>query len=94
MRRTQIYLDEDQKTALKALALHLDSTVSDLVREAVSRMLRDDVRTDALADRFERLQERIRESVIIARGGEPSDGEIDAVAASARSSVAKKRGRA
>lgn len=58
MRRTQIYLDEAQKRALRHLAAERDSSVSDLVREAVSRMLTDEgvdwgARFDAFRQRIE-----------------------------------------
>lgn len=43
VKRTQIYLDEDQKRALKMLAVDRDSNVSDLVREAIARLLRDEL---------------------------------------------------
>lgn len=92
MRRTQIYLDEDQKKALKALALDRDATVSDLVREAVARLLRDEVTNDASWQSLGRLQQRIRTSVMGALGHEPTDDEIAAAAKSARKAVARKRG--
>jgi Arc/MetJ-type ribon-helix-helix transcriptional regulator len=37
--RTQIYLGEEQRRALKLLAASSDSTVSDLVRRAVDQLL-------------------------------------------------------
>jgi hypothetical protein len=39
MTRTQIYLTEDQKRALRHMAAERDSNVSDLIREAVDRLL-------------------------------------------------------
>jgi len=40
--RTQIYLDEKQRRALKMLAASTDQSVSDLVRRAVDRLLSDE----------------------------------------------------
>ncbi len=58
MRRTQIYLDEAQKRALRHLAAERDSNMSDLIREAVGRMLTDEgvdwgARFDAFRKRIE-----------------------------------------
>ena len=39
--RTQIYLDEKQRRALKLLAASSDQSVSDLVRRAIERLLND-----------------------------------------------------
>jgi len=40
--RTQIYLDEKQRRALKMLAASTDQSVSDLVRRAIDRLLSDE----------------------------------------------------
>ena len=60
MTRTQIYLDDDQKAALRALAAGRDSTVSDLVREAVDRLLAGELEGADLADRLSAVQARLR----------------------------------
>jgi Arc/MetJ-type ribon-helix-helix transcriptional regulator len=39
MRRTQIYLTEEQRRALRHIAAERDSNVSDLVRQAVDRLI-------------------------------------------------------
>jgi Arc/MetJ-type ribon-helix-helix transcriptional regulator len=40
--RTQIYLDEKQRRALKMLAASTEQSLSDLVRRAVDRLLSDE----------------------------------------------------
>lgn len=40
--RTQIYLDEKQRRALKLLAASSDQSVSNLVRRAIDRLLSDE----------------------------------------------------
>ncbi|HEY9084966.1 MAG TPA: CopG family transcriptional regulator [Candidatus Tyrphobacter sp.] len=60
MRRTQIYLDEDQKRALRTLAAERDSNVSDLVRQAVDRLLKEEIDRGDWAARLGVWQKRIR----------------------------------
>jgi Arc/MetJ-type ribon-helix-helix transcriptional regulator len=40
--RTQVYLDEKQRRALKMLSASTDQSVSDLVRRAIDRLLSDE----------------------------------------------------
>jgi len=94
MRRTQIYLDEGQKQALRLLALDRGSTVSDLVREAVSRLLRDEVQQGHWSKRLGTLQERIQKSIVAYHGRELTEKEVDAAAREARATVAARRRRA
>ncbi len=42
MTRTQIYLTEDQKRVLRHIAAERNSNVSDLVREAIDRLIASD----------------------------------------------------
>ncbi len=60
VRRTQIYLDEEQKRRLRSLAAHLDSNVSDLIRRAVDRLLSEEWRPDAWEARFDAWQQKAR----------------------------------
>jgi len=53
MTRTQIDLDDDQKGALRLLAAGRDSTVSDLVREAVDRLLAGELEGTDLAGQLD-----------------------------------------
>ena len=62
MRRTNIYLEDDQLTALKHLAAEGNQSVADLVRDAINvylaRRIREDsewqARLDRLLDRVQR----------------------------------------
>lgn len=73
MRRTQIYLDEDQKAALRALAADRGANVSDVIREAIDRLLRDEFSGDDWADRLRALQTRVQ-----ARLGDVSEEDVEA----------------
>jgi hypothetical protein len=58
MTRTQIYLTESQKRILRHIAAERDSNVSDLVREAVDRLIASDgvdwgARFDAFREKIE-----------------------------------------
>ncbi len=60
MNRTQIYLDEDQKKALRLLATARDRTVSDIVREAVDRLLAGELDQTDLGAQLTAVQARIQ----------------------------------
>jgi predicted transcriptional regulator len=79
MTRTQIYLDDDQKAALRLLAANRQSTVSDLVREAVDRLLEVEFQGVDFGTRFTDVQARLQ-----ARIGDRSDTEVDAAFKKAR----------
>ena len=72
VRRTQIYLDEDQKRALRLLAADRDMNVSDLIRKAVDRLLRDEIDLRGWGGRFDALQKRITSKL----QREPKDEEV------------------
>ena len=80
MRRTNIYLDEDQLRSLKHLAAEDERRVAELVREAIddylARRLADDA---AWRERFDRLVERVRARV--PAGISPDEIEADITAA-------------
>ena len=80
MTRTQIYLDEDQKAALRLLAAGRDSTVSDIVREAVDRLLQDELQNEDFASRLAAVQSRLQ-----ARLGERSEDDVAGALKRARS---------
>jgi len=84
--RTQIYLDESQRRALKLLAATSDSTMSDLVRRAVDRLLSDEFAAKDWAAEMGAVVQRIRTS-----GPELSDDEIDAAIAARRERKLKVR---
>jgi len=58
--RTQIYLSDQQRRALKLLSAASDQSVSDLVRRAVDRLLSDELASDDWGDRLDALAERVR----------------------------------
>jgi len=69
--RTQIYLSDQQRRALKLLSAARDQSVSDLVRRAVDRLLSDELASDDWGARLDALAERVR-----ARLPEPTPAEI------------------
>lgn len=79
MVRTQIYLDDNQRRALKMLAASKDQNVSDIVRRAIDRLLADEFTGMDWATEMESVVERLR-----AAGPELSDDEIDAAIATRR----------
>lgn len=79
MTRTQIYLDEDQKAALRLLAAGRQSTVSDLVREAVDRLLAGELSRSDLASEMSAVQARLQ-----ARLGDRSEDDVAAALKRAR----------
>ncbi len=77
--RTQIYLTDDQKRALRHLAAARDSNVSDLVREAVDKLLESEgVEWGARFDAF-------RQKMGAKSGEGITDDDIDAADAEFRS---------
>ena len=84
--RTQVYLGEEQRRALKLLAASSDSTVSDLVRRAVDRLLAGEFAGKDWATEMDAVVGRLRSA-----GPEHSDEEVDAAIAARR---ARKRARA
>jgi Arc/MetJ-type ribon-helix-helix transcriptional regulator len=84
MRRTQIYLDEDQKKALKLIAAESDSTVSDIVREAIDRVIKERIDRGQWAARLGEWQERLRE-----RYGDFTEEQVDAALRSVRTTGKK-----
>jgi len=80
MTRTQIYLDEDQKAALRLLAAGRDSTVSDIVRETVDRLLQGELQNEDFASHLAAVQSRLQ-----ARLGEQSEKDITGALKRARS---------
>lgn len=73
--RTQIYLDDVQREALKLLAASRSSTVSELIRRAVNRLLDEELSREDLVSQMDGVVERLRAS----RAGVPlSDEEVDA----------------
>ncbi len=83
--RTQIYLDDAQREALKLLAASRSSTVSELIRRAVTRLLDEELSRQDLVAQMDGVVERLRAS----RAGVPlSDDEVDsAIAANRRRSA-------
>jgi Arc/MetJ-type ribon-helix-helix transcriptional regulator len=69
--RTQIYLSDQQRRALKLLSAASDQSVSDLVRRAVDRLLSDELASDDWGARLDALAERVR-----ARIPEPTTAEV------------------
>lgn len=70
--RTQIYLEDDQRRALKFLATSNDSTVSVLVRRAIDRLLSEEFAGKDWATEMRAVTTRLR-----AAGPEHSDEEIE-----------------
>jgi len=75
--RTQIYLDDKQRQALKLLAASSDASVSDLVRRAVTRMLNEEFAGKDWATEIDAVVARIRQAG-------PVLSEKDAIAAVGR----------
>lgn len=69
--RTQIYLDDQQRRALKMLAASSDRTVSDLVRCAINRLLTDEFAGKDWAVEMNAAVARLRAS-----GPELSEAEV------------------
>ena len=84
--RTQVYLDEKQRRALKMLAASRDTTVSDLVRHAVDRLLRDEFGKKDWASEIAAAVTRIRSA-----GPELSDDDVDAAVAARRTRKRRKK---
>jgi DNA-binding ferritin-like protein len=61
--RTQIYLSDRQRRALKLLSAASDQSVSDLVRRAMDRLLSDELASDDWGERLDALAERVRAQV-------------------------------
>ncbi len=88
MRRTQIYLDEDHKRALKILATTRDANVSDLIREAIERLLRDEF---AGAD-WRAEMRRLQKSMLKQLGGGVGEERLHAALKQARAEIAREDG--
>jgi len=58
--RTQIYLDDRQRRALKLLSASTDQSVSDLVRRAVDRLLAGEFANKDWATQVDALAARVR----------------------------------
>lgn len=87
MRRTQIYLDEDQKRALRAIAADKDVNVSDLVRRAIDKLLADEIPRGDWGSRFDALLKRVEGE--LAR--DPTDDEVEAAFRQARAEMREAR---
>jgi hypothetical protein len=88
MRRTNIYLDENQLQALKRLAVTEDQSVAAVVRDAVDTYLKDRASDDVawskeLKQLLERVQSRIPPDI--------TPDEIEADITSAREEVRQAR---
>ena len=86
MERTQIYLNEDQKTALRAIAADRGQNVSDIIRQAIDRLLKDDFATIDLTTRLDSVKARLRERI-----GDVTEEEIDAAAQQAKRQARERR---
>jgi len=86
MERTQIYLDPDQKRKLRLIAADEGTNVSDLIRSAIDRLIRDEVQAGAIGDRIARWQEDVRRS-----HGDFTVDEVDAALALARAEEGTKK---
>ncbi len=85
--RTQIYLDENQRRALKMIAASTDSTMSDLVRRAINRLLADEFAGKHWASEIRIAVDRIRESVPAME-----EHDLDKLAAARRRIASEKSG--
>jgi predicted transcriptional regulator len=83
--RTQIYLDDTLREALKLLAASRSSTVSELIRRAVTRLLDEELNREDLVSQLDGVVDRLRAS---RAGVSLSDPEVDAAVAASR----KRRG--
>jgi Arc/MetJ-type ribon-helix-helix transcriptional regulator len=86
MERTQIYLDESQKAALRAIAADRGQNVSDVIRQAIDRLLSEDLDTVDIAARLDAVKARIA-----ARVGSVSDEQIDDAAKLAKQQIRSRR---
>lgn len=87
MRRTQIYLDEDQKRALRAIAADKEVNMSDLVRSAIDRLLADEIPLGDWGSRFDALLQRIEAEM----PHEPTDEEVERAYRQARAEMKRER---
>jgi len=69
--RTQIHLSDQQRQALELLLAASDQPVSDLVRQAVERLLSDELAGEDWGARLDALMERIRSQI-----PEPTTAEV------------------
>ena len=69
--RKQVYLSDQQRRALKLLSAASDQSVSALVRQAVDRLLSDELASDDWGAQLDALMERIRSQI-----PEPTTAEI------------------
>lgn len=58
--RTQIYLSDRQRRALKLLSAASDQSVSDIVRRAVDRLLSDELASEDWGAQLDALADRVR----------------------------------
>lgn len=87
MRRTQIYLDEDQKRALRAIAADKEVNMSDLVRGAIDKLLAEEIPRGDWGSRFDALQARIEAEM----PHEPTDEDVERAFRQARSDMKRDR---
>lgn len=79
MRRTNIYLDDDQLRALKHLAVDEGQSVADLVRQAVDLYLTQRLADDAVwREQFDQLLARVRSRVPPAATSDEIEADITA----------------
>jgi len=83
--RTQIYLDERQRKALKLIAATTQLSMSDLIRRAIERYLSEELASGNWASQMRLAVESIRESV-----PQLSNDELDELGAQRRRIAAEK----
>lgn len=94
MRRTNIYLDEDQLQALKRLAATEDQSVAAVVRDAVDTYLKDRAADDAAwSEELRQLLERVQSRVPPHITPEEIEADITAVSEELRRERIAARGR-
>lgn len=87
--RTNVYLDREQLTALKLLAIDEHASVADLVRQAVDRLLAEKMgRSSGWGERLDatlgRLRSRLSADVTAAEVDADVDAALDEVRAERR----------
>ncbi len=89
MERTQIYLDEGQKAALRVIAADRGQNVSDVIRQAIDRLLAEDLAKIDFVARLESVKAHLRERI-----GDVTEEQIDDASKHAKRRVRAQKTRA
>lgn len=92
MRRTNIYLEDDQLRALKHVAAEERRPVAELIRRAVDDLLAQRLGDEAWGARFQELVERVRSRIPATTPPEEIEADITAAREEVRRAHRARRG--